>query len=161
MKTLTATLMAFALVLGFAFLGNDTAQAQLHGNGYRVGGFVDENGDGFNDLAPDSDGDGIPNGQDPDYNPPQDGSGNRFGNAGNRDGGNVFQRWYRNMYQWFKGAPEEALGQGPGHGYGPGDGSGNDGISPHDGSGFGPGGDGDCDGDGPHGPGRPQIRQLP
>jgi hypothetical protein len=30
-------------------------------------GFVDEDGDGFNDNAMDSDGDGIPNGQDPDY----------------------------------------------------------------------------------------------
>ena len=29
--------------------------------------FVDEDGDGFNDNAPDHDGDGIPNGQDPDY----------------------------------------------------------------------------------------------
>ena len=29
--------------------------------------FVDENGDGFNDNAPDHDGDGIPNGLDPDY----------------------------------------------------------------------------------------------
>ena len=36
-----------------------------HGDGVR--GFVDENGDGFNDLAPDHDGDGIPNGQDPDF----------------------------------------------------------------------------------------------
>jgi len=27
-------------------------------------GFVDANGDGFNDNAPDADGDGIPNGQD-------------------------------------------------------------------------------------------------
>ncbi len=30
-------------------------------------GFVDENGDGYNDNAPDADGDGIPNGMDPDY----------------------------------------------------------------------------------------------
>ena len=30
-------------------------------------GFVDENGDGYNDNAPDHDGDGIPNGQDPDW----------------------------------------------------------------------------------------------
>jgi len=30
-------------------------------------GFVDEDGDGINDLAVDSDGDGIPNCQDPDY----------------------------------------------------------------------------------------------
>lgn len=29
--------------------------------------FVDEDGDGFNDNAPDADGDGIPNGQDADY----------------------------------------------------------------------------------------------
>ncbi|MBU2491842.1 MAG: hypothetical protein KJ571_04395 [Bacteroidetes bacterium] len=29
--------------------------------------FVDENGDGYNDNAPDHDGDGIPNGLDPDY----------------------------------------------------------------------------------------------
>ena len=29
--------------------------------------FVDENGDGINDLARDADGDGIPNGQDPDW----------------------------------------------------------------------------------------------
>lgn len=33
----------------------------------RVKGFVDENGDGINDNAKDTDGDGIPNGQDPDY----------------------------------------------------------------------------------------------
>jgi hypothetical protein len=30
-------------------------------------GFVDDNGDGINDLAPDHDGDGIPNGQDSDW----------------------------------------------------------------------------------------------
>ncbi len=30
-------------------------------------GFVDLNGDGYNDNAPDADGDGIPNGMDPDY----------------------------------------------------------------------------------------------
>lgn len=29
--------------------------------------FVDEDGDGYNDNAPDADGDGIPNGLDPDY----------------------------------------------------------------------------------------------
>ena len=45
--------------------------------------FVDEDGDGVcdncpqcrNPDAPDDDGDGIPNGQDDDYTPPQDGSG--------------------------------------------------------------------------------------
>jgi hypothetical protein len=40
-------------------------------------GLVDENGDGLNDNAPDHDGDGIPNGQDPDY----DGAKARKGNG--------------------------------------------------------------------------------
>lgn len=31
--------------------------------------FVDKNGDGYNDNAPDDDGDGIPNSLDPDYHP--------------------------------------------------------------------------------------------
>lgn len=48
--------------------------------------FVDENGDGINDLARDADGDGIPNGQDPDWTRPLDGSGykdqNRIGRPG-------------------------------------------------------------------------------
>jgi hypothetical protein len=49
--------------------------------------FVDDDGDGVcdncpggtNPDAPDADGDGIPNGQDPDYVPPQDGSGQQRG----------------------------------------------------------------------------------
>lgn len=40
-------------------------------------GFVDENGDGYNDNAPDHDGDGIPNGRDEDY----DGAKARKGNV--------------------------------------------------------------------------------
>jgi hypothetical protein len=32
-----------------------------------VGGFLDEDGDGFNDLMPDSDGDGVPDAIDPDF----------------------------------------------------------------------------------------------
>ncbi|MGD8535968.1 MAG: hypothetical protein PVF66_08975 [Candidatus Aminicenantes bacterium] len=45
--------------------------------------FVDENGDGINDFARDHDNDGIPNCQDPDWTPPEDGSGymNRYRNA--------------------------------------------------------------------------------
>ena len=42
--------------------------------------FVDKDGDGYNDNAPDHDGDGIPNGVDPDYQ----GSKNRF--AGKKHG---------------------------------------------------------------------------
>lgn len=37
--------------------------------------FVDENGDGICDSARDADGDGIPNGQDPDWTRPLDGTG--------------------------------------------------------------------------------------
>ncbi len=37
--------------------------------------FVDENGDGISDFARDHDNDGIPNCQDPDWTPPEDGSG--------------------------------------------------------------------------------------
>ena len=45
--------------------------------------FVDENGDGISDFARDHDNDGIPNCQDPDWTPPEDGSGymNRYRNA--------------------------------------------------------------------------------
>lgn len=56
--------------------------------------FVDRNGDGFNDNAPDADGDGIPNGQDPDYTGVKSGKGfvdaNGDGindNAGSKNGG--------------------------------------------------------------------------
>lgn len=43
-------------------------------------GFVDENGDGINDLAPDHDGDGVPNCQDPDWvKNKRDGTGNKYG----------------------------------------------------------------------------------
>ncbi len=40
-------------------------QVERRGKGAR--GFADENGDGINDNSRDTDGDGIPNGQDPDY----------------------------------------------------------------------------------------------
>lgn len=43
--------------------------------------FIDENGDGICDLGKgrDADGDGIPNGQDPDWKRPQDGTGYKSG----------------------------------------------------------------------------------
>ncbi|MBK6900087.1 MAG: hypothetical protein IPH09_12765 [bacterium] len=108
--------------------------------GYGVGGFVDENGDGFNDLAPDVDGDGIPNGLDPDYVPPADGSGAGFGpgdgdctQTGTQNAGNFL---YRLKAMWQSAA-------GAAGGFGPGDGTGNGGTGPGDGTGFGPG-DGVC-----------------
>ena len=45
----------------------NAAAAGRAGQGLRGHGFVDENGDGYNDNAPDADGDGIPNGRDEDF----------------------------------------------------------------------------------------------
>ena len=97
--------------------------------------FVDENGDGYNDNAPDHDGDGIPNGLDTDYT----GSKNRAGKGFiDLDGDGINDNVIKNKNR--KG------------GYGPGDGTGNQGVRPQDGSGYGPGsGTGNCDGTGPKG----------
>ena len=110
-------------------------------HGYR---FVDENGDGYNDNAPDHDGDGIPNGLDPDYTGPKMRSGNRGGGFIDLDGDgindNMMGRGSKGMHKNRKG------------GYGPADGTGNQGVRPQDGTGFGPGsGSGNCDGTGPKG----------
>ncbi len=78
-------LIIFGLLMAFT-VGTTFAQDSLQiKNQYRKGfqnhnksmmqnqnthhgmGFVDANGDGYNDNAPDADGDGIPNGMDPDY----------------------------------------------------------------------------------------------
>ena len=78
--TLTATMLA--IFLSSSLFAQDSLMIQkknqyrneaIKGKASRVAtqngihGFVDENGDGFNDNAPDADGDGIPNGQDADY----------------------------------------------------------------------------------------------
>jgi hypothetical protein len=74
MKTTTAFLSALALIIGLMFVPIGSASAQTCDS--TRAGFVDMNGDGFNDNAPDHDGDGIPNGQDPDWiMNPQDGTG--------------------------------------------------------------------------------------
>jgi hypothetical protein len=129
-------LCTFAILAVAAF--GSPVLAQTDGGfdyGFGVGGFIDENGDGFNDLAPDADGDGIPNGLDPDYAPPLDGTGNQFGPGegnGGCDGEGFMQR---DGFKW-----KHAIGTS---GYGPGDGTGNDREGPGDGTGFGPG-DGTC-----------------
>jgi hypothetical protein len=96
----TMALMVGFLILGFAFAaGQEKTQTQTQAKAQvqtelkaqakaqanvqtkaefrhrnRIA-FVDENGDGINDLAKDADGDGIPNGQDPDWVKPGDGTG--------------------------------------------------------------------------------------
>jgi len=108
------------------------------GAGNGVCQFIDEDGDGFNDLAPDADGDGIPNGLDPDYVRPEDGAGNQY------------------QHQFRFGVLVDVFGRGfgtialkgpeGGHMFGLRDGSGT-GFGPADGTGFGPG-SGNSPGDG-------------
>ncbi len=75
-KTILTTLLTalFLVSLTVGFLSADTK-----GWGKSRNAFVDANGDGINDNALDADGDGVPNGQDPDYVKPQDGTGQQRG----------------------------------------------------------------------------------
>ncbi len=66
--------------------GTGTRASAGSGSGSRSG-FVDAHGDGKNDRAKDSNGDGVLNGQDPTYVRPQDGTGSKNGRgAGNGTG---------------------------------------------------------------------------
>lgn len=127
MKNITkiSYILGLAILLGFFFTGSSSyAQQGKGGNAGR--GFVDNNGDGINDYAIDSDNDGIPNCLDSDYVRPMDGTGRKL----------------------MKGsAAHRGLGK-----YGPGNGTGNQGVGPKDGTGYGSGsGTGICDGTGPKG----------
>jgi hypothetical protein len=125
MKRILSLATAFALVALFSFIATNEANAQTTGAPFGKGQ--------FHSYGPfDSDGDGIPNCDDPDFVKPQDGTGRQFGKS---NGGSKFMNGKRG-------------------GYGPGDGTGNNGIGPRDGSGYGPGngtGTGVCDGTGPKG----------
>ena len=46
---------------------NIQVQTEVNNGNHKAKGFVDIDGDGYNDNAPDHDGDGIPNGLDPDF----------------------------------------------------------------------------------------------
>ena len=89
--------------------------------------FIDEDGDGFNDLAPDADGDGIPNGLDPDYVRTQDGEGNQHQYSW---AGNLFSRMFGMMQEYQNSDAGQGYGPetGPGvnSGFGPGESGGND-----------------------------------
>jgi hypothetical protein len=90
-----------------------------------------------NPAAPDDDGDGIPNGQDPDYVPPLDGTGKKWGSRAAMVG-TMF--WTRSFYSILSHSwmPIERWVARAG-GWGPGDGTGNGGVGPGDGTGYGPG----------------------
>jgi len=66
-------------VLAFFTLSHESYAQNKSPKGNKVAGFVDANGEGYNDNAPDADGDGIPNGLDPDYKPLNPDRGKRFG----------------------------------------------------------------------------------
>ena len=144
MKTPILILLTI-LLTGLMAVGAN-AQDFGPGSGNGVCRFVDEDGDGFNDLAPDADGDGIPNGLDPDYVKPEDGTG-------------LMNHWahkYGELFRKYFG--EDVFAAMNSYSYGPGDGMGT-GTGPGDGSGFGPGtGAGDYPGDG-DGSGSPQEIQ--
>jgi len=143
MKTRNIVLTALAII-SVAFLASPAALAQTcDGSGSN---FVDLDGDGFNDNAPDHDNDGIPNGLDEDYvSNPQDGSGYQKGKAADKSATEPAQKKAMTKTQKFKGDMFQkrvgALGEkkGPGTGV-------------CDGTGAGTSGTGVCDGTGPHGP---------
>ena len=71
--------------------------------------FVDENNDGISDFARDHDNDGIPNCQDPDWTPPEDGSGYMYRHK-NASEANKFE--YRNRFYISKGWNKESFRYG-------------------------------------------------
>ncbi|HOJ02928.1 MAG TPA: hypothetical protein PK916_02890 [Bacteroidota bacterium] len=73
MKRLITLAALFALTLVLTVANSNDASAQ---NRPANKGFVDLNNDGINDNALDDDGDGIPNGKDPDY------TGTKLGTSG-------------------------------------------------------------------------------
>jgi len=84
MKKQLLTAMMMMAALGVLAVSSPVyAQAGDGSWGNGPGEFIDADGDGFNDLAPDADGDGIPNAYDEDFVPPQDGTGAGYGGSGN------------------------------------------------------------------------------
>ncbi|MCX6555567.1 MAG: hypothetical protein NTZ12_11255 [Candidatus Aminicenantes bacterium] len=105
---LTLAVFGIAALTFAATTEKSSAQAQTISQKELVQrfGFIDENGDGINDLARDADNDGIPNCMDPDWTRPEDSTGykNKYGykhhtaNAQNNGGENNFNYSYN--YLW-------------------------------------------------------------
>jgi len=114
-KQLLTVLMTITALSVFAISNPVFAQAGGEwGNG--PGEFIDENGDGFNDLAPDTDGDGIPNKFDEDFVRPQDGSGARFGGKKGSDVGPADGTGQRKGARANKGRGDWGINPGTGTG---------------------------------------------
>lgn len=103
------SILTVTVVLAALSLGSQVQAQDFGGRGYGPGPgmFVDENGDGINDLAPDADGDGIPNGRDDDYVRPADGTG--YGPGECTGEGGFGYRHGQNGY-----GPHDGAGYGPG-----------------------------------------------
>jgi len=127
MHRYTLTFMGFlvGLLLAVPAMAQDTDPSTNPGNGSGICQFIDEDGDGFNDLAPDDDGDGIPNGLDPDYVPAQDGQAQQHQ-----------WRWVNGFFAKVFGISLD--GEMSGYAYGSGENTGMA-AGPGTGSGFGPG----------------------
>jgi len=86
--------------------------------------FIDENGDGIADVLRDHDGDGIPNGQDPDWTRPGDGTGypdqNRYGKGTEWAGRAGLQAGQTNRASLGKGSFRGGQAGSPGLGTGKG-----------------------------------------
>lgn len=113
MKKIKLTVLALAMIgvtamVFAASLEKTTAQTPAISDKELVQryGFVDEDGDGINDLARDADNDGIPNCMDPDWVRPEEGNGykhkhgykHRSGNGVHNGGENNFNYCYN--YLW-------------------------------------------------------------
>ncbi|MCK9280533.1 MAG: hypothetical protein M0P71_07930 [Melioribacteraceae bacterium] len=125
MKKLLSLAAVFALIFAYTNL-----QAQENPEPPKTHGtnFVDANGDGFNDNAPDHDGDGIPNGVDPDY------TGSKF-----QKGKRAFIDLNGDGINDNAGQGRQNKGKGTKGKFGPGNGTGNQGVAPQDGTGNGAG----------------------
>ncbi len=66
---LISLISIWLVFLAPGFLANNVEARDKKALGHEIGvnGFLDEDGDGFNDLLPDSDGDGVPDALDPDF----------------------------------------------------------------------------------------------
>lgn len=125
MKKILAIMVGILLAGSTASMAQDKSQekarAKVQKKDFR---FIDENGDGIADVIRDHDGDGIPNGQDPDWTRPGDGTGyqvqNRHGKGTDGAGRSGLQAGQANRASFGKGSFRGGQAGSPGLGAGTG-----------------------------------------
>lgn len=77
MKSFDTLFIIFFLFFAVSMLNAQDSTRTVNKDSQKQHGlqFIDEDGDGYNDNAPDHDGDGIPNGLDPDWQKDKEGKG--------------------------------------------------------------------------------------